>query len=102
MTRIGVRLGAGMRWQRVVLGVHVLSILVACSLEGWAYLFVPRVPVTFETRSTVGLAVSEFAAAGFLAGLALMAGRSRQSESLALAFSTVAALLLLLLAVPVQ
>jgi hypothetical protein len=87
-----------MQWQRAVLGLHVACVLLAYALGGWAYLSLPRITVPAPVQYAAVLAVCLFAATGFLAGLVLMAGRSGKSERVALAFSTVAAFLLLVIA----
>jgi hypothetical protein len=86
-----------MQWQRAVLGLHVACVLLAYTLGGWAYLSLPRITEPAPVQYAAVLEVCLFAASASLTGLILMAGRSGKSERLALAFSTVAAFLLLVL-----
>jgi hypothetical protein len=87
-----------MAWQRVALGLHVACVLLAYSLVGLAYLFPQRTTAPNPLHYGAVLAMGVFAAVGFMAGLAVMASRSGNSERLVLAFSTIAAFLLALLA----
>ncbi len=82
---------------RIVIGLHTVSVLIAYGVLGLLWLFPQRTSHTGTLSVVARWIVVTFAASGFITGLALMAKRSGRSESIILAISTVAAFLLLFL-----
>jgi heme A synthase len=102
--RKGTQLGADLirRWapsnMRIVLCLHLAFVVVAYSLVALGYLVLSRTTYVETQKAAVRSAVVALAALAVLAGLQLMATRSGKQESLWFALSTIAAFVLLILA----
>ena len=83
---------------RMILCLHVATVLAAYSFFGLSYLFFPRTTNTTNQGIAFLSAVAILAGTACLTGLLLMVRRLGKSESVALAISTVAAAVLLALA----
>jgi hypothetical protein len=83
---------------RMILSLHVASVLAAYSVFDLSYLVLPRTTNISSQRIAVVSAVVILAGTACLTGFLLMIRRPGESESIALAVSTVAAFLLLALA----
>jgi hypothetical protein len=83
---------------RMLLTLHVASVFAAYAVFGLSYLVLPRTTNISSQRIAAVSAMVILAGTACLTGLLLMVRRPRKSESIALAVSTVAAFLLLALA----
>lgn len=83
---------------RMMLTLHVASVSTAYAVFGLSYLFLPRTTNISSQRIAAVSAVVILAGTACLTGLFLMVRKPRNSESVALAVSTVAAFVLLALA----
>jgi hypothetical protein len=83
---------------RKVLWLHIVSVVAAYALVAIWYTALPATTNSEPQRTAATQVVAILAATGSLTGLGLMARRSGATESIALAVSTIAAVLLLILA----
>lgn len=83
---------------RILLVVHAVCVVAAYSVFCLAHLVVSRTTNVGSQQIAVVSAVRILAGAASLTGLAMMIRKSRGSESIVLAVSTVAAILLFALA----
>lgn len=84
---------------QITIGLHIAGVLTSYFVLGLSYVVLPRTTNMNSLGVALMAVVVIMAATGFLTGLLMMIRRSGQSESLALAISTVAAFILLVLTV---
>lgn len=82
-----------------MIGLHVASVLMSYFVLGLSYAMLPRTTNISSLAVAMMSAIVIMVATVFMTGILLMIRRSGKSESIALAVSTVAAFLLLVLAV---
>ncbi len=80
-----------------IVGVHAVCVLAAYVLFGLSYIVVPRGTWVTTERTMLPYIVLAFAGSASVSGFALMLASPRGRESVALAVSTVAAVLLFIL-----
>lgn len=77
--------------------LHVVFVFLGYCVVGLAYFFLPRTTNPGTESAVMSLIVGFLASLGLISGLGLMIGRRGQTESVALAISTIAAFVLLFL-----